>query len=44
MKKNFTAPAMQVIEIDSADVICTSCSTDAHGDVCMEDVCYDDLY
>lgn len=45
MKKNFTAPVMHVIEIDNADVICSSsCPRDAHGTVCLEDFsCPEDL-
>ena len=41
MKKNFDSPVMRVVMIDNKDVICTSCTTDAHGGVC-DNIC-DDL-
>lgn len=43
-KKKYETPIVEVVELDSNDVICTSCITDAHGGVCMEDFsCPEDL-
>lgn len=43
-KKEFLAPTLEVVELNSNDVICTSCTTDAHGGVCLEDFsCPEDL-
>lgn len=42
MKKKFESPVMRVVKIDNTDVICTSCTNDAHGDFCRGNIC-DDL-
>lgn len=43
-KKNYVAPEAEIIEISSTDVICTSCTTDAHGGFCSDDEsCLTDL-
>lgn len=48
-KKNYAVPTVEVVELDSADLICTSCTTDtcaldAHGGFCADDEsCLTDL-
>lgn len=49
-KKNYAVPTVEVVELDSADLICTSscptdtCALDAHGGFCADDEsCLTDL-
>lgn len=43
-KKKFETPTVEVVELNTNDVISTSCNTDAHGGVCLEDFgCLEDL-